>query len=151
MLGVDYGLTHSCYDPTPDGRACGRCDACILRRDAFTRLGLVDPVAYASTGAETPPNLLRAVGEAFPERFAFAAGGFEVEPRHLEVEPQLFERIAGDRMIRFRNRACSSASSTIGSSSARTPVGWHWTRSRNATNSAGSGSLAGGAGAEDGT
>jgi 7-cyano-7-deazaguanine synthase len=46
-LGVDYGLTHSCYDPTPDGRACGRCDACLLRRGAFTRLGLVDPVAYA--------------------------------------------------------------------------------------------------------
>ena len=50
-LGVDYGLTHSCYDPTPDGRACGRCDSCALRRDAFTRLGLVDPVAYAPTGA----------------------------------------------------------------------------------------------------
>jgi 7-cyano-7-deazaguanine synthase len=46
-LGVDFGLTHSCYDPTAEGRACGRCDACILRRDAFARLGLVDPVAYA--------------------------------------------------------------------------------------------------------
>jgi 7-cyano-7-deazaguanine synthase len=45
-LGVDLGLTHSCYDPAEDGRACGRCDACILRRDAFTRLGLVDPIAY---------------------------------------------------------------------------------------------------------
>jgi 7-cyano-7-deazaguanine synthase len=48
-LGVDFGLTHSCYDPTAEGRACGRCDACILRREAFTRLGLVDPVAYADT------------------------------------------------------------------------------------------------------
>jgi 7-cyano-7-deazaguanine synthase len=47
-LGVDYGLTHSCYDPAPDGSACGRCDACTLRRDAFTRLGLVDPVPYAA-------------------------------------------------------------------------------------------------------
>jgi 7-cyano-7-deazaguanine synthase len=46
-LGVDFGLTHSCYDPAADGRACGRCDACQLRRDAFGRLGLVDPVAYA--------------------------------------------------------------------------------------------------------
>lgn len=46
-LGVDFGLTHSCYDPLADGRACGRCDACQLRRDAFGRLGLVDPVAYA--------------------------------------------------------------------------------------------------------
>jgi 7-cyano-7-deazaguanine synthase len=46
-LGVDYGLTHSCYDPTAEGVACGHCDACILRREAFTRLGLADPVAYA--------------------------------------------------------------------------------------------------------
>jgi 7-cyano-7-deazaguanine synthase len=45
-LGVDYGLTHSCYDPARDGRACGRCDSCRLRRDAFIRLGLVDPIAY---------------------------------------------------------------------------------------------------------
>jgi len=46
-LGVDFGLTHSCYDPAPDGRACGRCDSCRIRRSAFERLGLVDPVAYA--------------------------------------------------------------------------------------------------------
>jgi 7-cyano-7-deazaguanine synthase len=46
-LGVDYGLTHSCYDPTPEGLACGRCDSCRLRRAAFERLGLVDPVSYA--------------------------------------------------------------------------------------------------------
>jgi 7-cyano-7-deazaguanine synthase len=46
-LGVDYSLTHSCYDPTPDGRACGRCDSCALRLAAFARLGLTDPVAYA--------------------------------------------------------------------------------------------------------
>jgi 7-cyano-7-deazaguanine synthase len=45
-LGVDYGLTHSCYDPTPAGSACGRCDACQIRRSAFERLGLVDPIAY---------------------------------------------------------------------------------------------------------
>src|SRR3954452_395593 len=46
-LGVDFGLTHSCYDPTPDGLACGRCDSCTLRREAFRRLGQVDPIAYA--------------------------------------------------------------------------------------------------------
>jgi 7-cyano-7-deazaguanine synthase len=46
-LGVDYGLTHSCYDPTPDGLACGRCDSCQLRRAAFAKLGLTDPVVYA--------------------------------------------------------------------------------------------------------
>lgn len=46
-LGVDYGLTHSCYDPGPSGVACGRCDACRIRRSAFDRLGLPDPVVYA--------------------------------------------------------------------------------------------------------
>jgi 7-cyano-7-deazaguanine synthase len=46
-LGVDPGMTHSCYDPTAEGLACGHCDACILRREAFLRLGLVDPIAYA--------------------------------------------------------------------------------------------------------
>ncbi|MCD6526430.1 MAG: 7-cyano-7-deazaguanine synthase QueC [Desulfuromonas sp.] len=46
-LGVDYGLTHSCYDPTPDGEACGRCDSCVLRLKGFAEAGLTDPVAYA--------------------------------------------------------------------------------------------------------
>jgi 7-cyano-7-deazaguanine synthase len=45
-LGVDYGLTHSCYDPTPGGRSCGRCDSCRLRLEAFRRLGIDDPIAY---------------------------------------------------------------------------------------------------------
>lgn len=45
-LGVDFGLTHSCYDPTLDGLACGRCDSCTLRLHAFARLGLTDPVKY---------------------------------------------------------------------------------------------------------
>jgi 7-cyano-7-deazaguanine synthase len=47
VLGVDYSLTHSCYDPTPEGLACGHCDACTLRLAAFARLGMTDPVAYA--------------------------------------------------------------------------------------------------------
>jgi 7-cyano-7-deazaguanine synthase len=47
-LGVDYGLTTSCYDPGPDGVACGRCDACLLRRKGFTEAGISDPVRYAS-------------------------------------------------------------------------------------------------------
>lgn len=42
-LGVDYNLTHSCYDPAPDGRACGRCDSCLLRRRGFEEAGLSDP------------------------------------------------------------------------------------------------------------
>lgn len=45
-LGVDYGLTHTCYDPDPQGRACGRCDACLLRLKGFAEAGLEDPVAY---------------------------------------------------------------------------------------------------------
>jgi len=46
-LGVDYSLTHSCYDPAPDGAACGGCDACILRRNGFTAAGIHDPTRYA--------------------------------------------------------------------------------------------------------
>lgn len=46
-LGVDYSLTHSCYDPSPTGLACGRCDSCILRRKGFAEAGLADPIHYA--------------------------------------------------------------------------------------------------------
>lgn len=46
-LGIDYGLTHSCYDPAPDGRACGHCDSCLLRRKGFEDSGVHDPTAYA--------------------------------------------------------------------------------------------------------
>jgi 7-cyano-7-deazaguanine synthase len=45
-LGVDYGLTSTCYDPAPEGEACGRCDACQLRRKGFQEAGLVDPIRY---------------------------------------------------------------------------------------------------------
>jgi 7-cyano-7-deazaguanine synthase len=44
--GVDYSLTWSCYDPAPDGTACGRCDACILRRKGFREAGIEDPIEY---------------------------------------------------------------------------------------------------------
>ena len=46
-LGVDYGLTHSCYDPAPDGAACGGCDACVLRRNGFAAAAVADPTRYA--------------------------------------------------------------------------------------------------------
>jgi 7-cyano-7-deazaguanine synthase len=42
-LGVDYGLTHSCYDPQASGRPCGRCDACLLRQKGFAEVGCADP------------------------------------------------------------------------------------------------------------
>lgn len=47
-LGVDAGLTHSCYDPGEDGKACGGCDACILRRKGFEEAGLRDPLEYTA-------------------------------------------------------------------------------------------------------
>lgn len=45
-LGVDYGLTHTCYSPDATGVSCGRCDACQLRKKGFAEAGLVDPIAY---------------------------------------------------------------------------------------------------------
>ncbi|HEX8183638.1 MAG TPA: 7-cyano-7-deazaguanine synthase QueC [Blastocatellia bacterium] len=45
-LGVDYSLTHSCYDPAPDGRACGKCDSCLLRLKGFAEAGTPDPIDY---------------------------------------------------------------------------------------------------------
>jgi 7-cyano-7-deazaguanine synthase len=45
--GVDYSLTHSCYDPVPEGLACGRCDSCLLRRKGFAEAGANDPLPYA--------------------------------------------------------------------------------------------------------
>lgn len=47
-LGVDYGMTSSCYDPSPDGAACGHCDACQLRQRGFEQAGLADPAIYRS-------------------------------------------------------------------------------------------------------
>ena len=45
-LGVDYGLTHSCYDPLPDGTSCGECDSCQLRLRGFREAGIADPIRY---------------------------------------------------------------------------------------------------------
>jgi 7-cyano-7-deazaguanine synthase len=45
-LGLDYGLTHSCYDPGPGGRPCGRCDSCTLRAAGFAATGIVDPALF---------------------------------------------------------------------------------------------------------
>lgn len=47
-LGVPFELTHSCYDPTPDALACGRCDSCRIRLEGFAAAGLPDPVGYVS-------------------------------------------------------------------------------------------------------
>jgi 7-cyano-7-deazaguanine synthase len=46
-LGVDYGLTSTCYDPSPDGKSCGQCDACLLRLKGFRENGIADPAQYA--------------------------------------------------------------------------------------------------------
>lgn len=45
-LGVDFSMTHSCYDPTPEGFACGQCDSCQLRLKGFREAGLEDPIRY---------------------------------------------------------------------------------------------------------
>ncbi len=47
-LGMDYGITHSCYDPSPEGLACGQCDSCIIRRKGFEEAGVEDPTKYIS-------------------------------------------------------------------------------------------------------
>ncbi len=47
-LGVDYGLTVTCYDPTPDGAACGQCDACLLRLKGFAEAGVTDRARYVT-------------------------------------------------------------------------------------------------------
>jgi 7-cyano-7-deazaguanine synthase len=45
---VDFSLTHSCYDPTAEGWACGACDSCVLRRRGFMEAGIPDPIQYKS-------------------------------------------------------------------------------------------------------
>jgi 7-cyano-7-deazaguanine synthase len=45
-LGVDYSLTHSCYDPSKQGLACGSCDSCIIRKSGFVQAGIPDPTRY---------------------------------------------------------------------------------------------------------
>jgi len=51
-LGVDYGMTHSCYDPDILGNACGRCDSCLLRKKGFADAGMEDPTKYIKMGLE---------------------------------------------------------------------------------------------------
>lgn len=55
-LGVDYGLTHSCYDPTPAGLACGTCDSCRLRLKGFAEAGVTDPVDYVTRHVNGPSS-----------------------------------------------------------------------------------------------
>jgi 7-cyano-7-deazaguanine synthase len=55
-LGVDYGMTSTCYDPSPDGVACGRCEACLLRLKGFEEAGIRDPVAYAPSPFSLHPS-----------------------------------------------------------------------------------------------
>src|SRR5579863_4415553 len=52
-LGVDYGLTSSCYDPAADGKPCGQCDSCFLRRKGFSENGIDDPLPYPDTKAKS--------------------------------------------------------------------------------------------------
>ena len=53
-LGMDYSLTHSCYDPSPDNLACGCCDSCLLRKQGFKEAGIADPTKYIPQGRHRP-------------------------------------------------------------------------------------------------
>lgn len=55
-LGVDYALTHSCYDPAPDGAACGQCDSCLLRLKGFAEAGVADPIVYRASPPTPRPR-----------------------------------------------------------------------------------------------
>lgn len=52
-LGIDYSITRSCYDPSPDGAACGQCDSCQLRLNGFRENGIEDPAPYQASGVAT--------------------------------------------------------------------------------------------------
>ena len=56
LLGLDYSLTHTCYDPAPDGAACGRCDACRLRLKGFREAGVPDPARYVTDTPGLEPS-----------------------------------------------------------------------------------------------
>jgi len=55
-LGVDFGLTHSCYDPAPDGAACGACDSCLIRKNGFAEAGIPDPTRYSKKSVAEVPD-----------------------------------------------------------------------------------------------
>jgi 7-cyano-7-deazaguanine synthase len=54
-LGVDYALTSSCYDPSPNGQPCGQCDSCLLRQKGFREIGVEDPLPYARAASGAQP------------------------------------------------------------------------------------------------
>jgi 7-cyano-7-deazaguanine synthase len=55
-MGVEYSETSSCYDPSPEGWACGLCDACILRRKGFAEIGMEDPIRYQDLTSPLTPE-----------------------------------------------------------------------------------------------
>ena len=66
-LGVDYGVTRSCYDPSSDGASCGQCDACLLRLKGFAEVGALDPAPYQLRGPKRPAEDALALGDATRE------------------------------------------------------------------------------------
>ena len=98
-LGVDYSLTHSCYDPTPEGLSCGRCDACRIRRSAFERLGLDGSDRLCSSASLTPALLTRSPVDPLVRRVVeldfllvqveLVAAADEVDPQGLVLDDRL--------------------------------------------------------------
>jgi 7-cyano-7-deazaguanine synthase len=66
LLHLDYGMTISCYDPTPDGKACGQCDSCLLRKKGFQEAGVPDPTSYSTLPRGEGPERSEAGGAASP-------------------------------------------------------------------------------------
>jgi 7-cyano-7-deazaguanine synthase len=87
QLGVDYGLTHTCYSPAIDGKPCGDCDACQLRLKGFAELGLIDP------GEDSPQRAQRAQREEgeekYPPRFDLNEISGEIVDAAISVHRQL--------------------------------------------------------------
>ena len=87
-LGLDYGLTHSCYDPAPDGRPCGHCDSCLLRARGFARRGIADPVAAAEQRRDRTALLHRSLPARVRRRASSNARPTTAGPRSCSIAPR---------------------------------------------------------------
>jgi len=109
-LGLDAALSHSCYDPLPDGRHCGRCDACRLRAKGFVEAGLADPTAYAPLGPKMGEREEPRSGEGSPSPRASPPGGgrgrrYAVKECFLTLQGEGVQ--SGSRAVFLRFAGCN--------------------------------------------